>query len=289
MNPQNASSDSNNNEPTTQETVVQSNDQPVEGIEAVQSTSKVSNTDTVNHPQIMVSEQSTETKAAQPPTLSPNPGKHTLWKIMAVLLVTILVIAAIGLVYASRSKPKLSVNQNNSSTNLQAQNNNPSTQTQDPKIEQDLASIGQAMGSLPYNNSGDPALALPSKLSKLNVTLNYSVNSYPYKILEDDGGEDNSTAIYEICANFNTNTFNVSTYNNSAGASNNPGTSSSSYALHSQGEQCFTNSITQEANGVDLVANNSESQYKGQINAVSNENWPTDSAFKTPVTLPENK
>jgi type II secretory pathway pseudopilin PulG len=199
-------------------------------------------------------------------------------------LLAILVIAVIGFggYYIWRNDHK---DKPTTAITTTSNQNNKSTQTQNPKTEQDLASIGQAIENLTPSNSAVPALVLPTSLSKLHVQLNYNVNSYAYKILEDDGGEKNSVAIYEICANFNSNTFSVTAYNNSSGAINNPGSSPNSYALHSQGEQCFTNSITQEVNGVDLVASNNENQYKEQINNVSSEDWPTDDSNFPPIDL----
>ncbi len=174
--------------------------------------------------------------------------------------------------------------------------NNTNTSTQDPEIEQDLASIAQAVenyvgNSYNRNHGSYDGPHLPSKLSQLDVSLNYNPRQYLYKVLEDDGGETNLSTLYEICANFNSNTFRLTNNSNpyyadaTASGNTTPDTLPDTYSAHSQGEQCFTDDIGGEANGiVYIVPNTNESQYRQQI-LEDNMDWPAN----TPVNLPENK
>lgn len=136
----------------------------------------------------------------------------------------------------------------------------------DNKISQDLATIGNALANYTGPNGEFSSPFLPSNLRQLSLTkLNYSVGSYSYKVIKDVGGEKDRTEIYQICTNFNTNTFNVSNYNNIFGSSGVDGASTDSYSVHSSGNQCFTNDLSLIGSGLSLDLNNNEDQYKSQL------------------------
>ncbi len=136
----------------------------------------------------------------------------------------------------------------------------------DTKIEQDLASIGNTLANYPSEGNSFSAPFIPDNINQLPQTkLNYKASSYSYKVIANDGGEKSNKIIYQICANFNKNTFNVSAYNNIFSTSGVDGTSADSYVVHSSRMQCFTNDISFMGQGLSLNLNNSEIKYKSQL------------------------
>ena len=214
-------------------------------------------------------------------SLKSDQAGFTLFEVILFVLMSISIAYGGYTVWESNHK---SGNNVASSTGPQAGNNG-NAATDDMNIQADLASIGQAISNIPVSDGMTPARVLPSNLNKLHLSLNNDTSTYPYKILVDKGNASSSVAIYEVCADFNTNTFDASSYTNNSGAGNNPGSSASSYALHSSGEQCFTNSLTESTNGVDLIPNTSENRYRIEIMSVDNQDWATGSGFKIPSNL----
>jgi len=166
-----------------------------------------------------------------------------------IIILILIMIALVGWFVDSK------IHKNNSSQSTKSAVTNSSSQTSsDTKVEQDLADIGTTLNN--YANNSSSTNNLPDNLSQLDLKgLNYSLEDYGYKVLDEDNGGPNASD-YQICANFSNNTFTSSSYNNftnnQLGQSEDPQMTISEFSIHSQGQQCFVVSFAPDT-GYDLT------------------------------------
>lgn len=186
--------------------------------------------------------------------------------LILLLVISVIGLATYGIWYRSN------INKSKSSTTNSPTKTNQTASTNDLKTQEDLAAIGK--GLVNYVNCetdvscGHQEPQTANKLSAIaHGHLNYDISSYNYKDFYDSGG-DESTFVYQICANFTKNTFNVSSFNNIWGENDNngvDGTIPSSYSVHSSGTQCYINDLSYMGHGLFMVLTSEESQYKSQL------------------------
>jgi type II secretory pathway pseudopilin PulG len=149
------------------------------------------------------------------------------------LIIIILVVAIIGtvgyLVWRDHKADKVLTGSTTSRSSSQ------SASSSDVKTGQDLASISKALIKYYYVPSNYPGLA--GSLSQLKIgKLNYSLSNFSYKASGGGGGIQ-----YQLCANFQTDTFTVSGYGKLSFSDG--GQSATDYGIHGQGQQCFENDL----------------------------------------------